>query len=118
MTRWVCLTLLILLAALQIKLWVSGGMTDVWRLEAVVNKQSSENLAQAQRNERLSAEVSDLKDGAEAIEERARAELGMVGADETFYQVVGDAKPAAIADVSERAGDVVLSEQQLAGREP
>ena len=87
-SRWVSLLLLVLLAGLQVKLWVSGGMRDVWRLEAAVEQQRVENLKQQHRNEQLAAEVADLKEGAEAIEERARSELGMVKNDEVFYQVV------------------------------
>lgn len=87
-SRWVSLLLLVLLAGLQVKLWVSGGMRDVWRLEAAVELQRVENLKQQHRNEQLAAEVADLKEGAEAIEERARSELGMVKNDEVFYQVV------------------------------
>ncbi len=77
-----------MLAGLQVKLWVSGGMRDVWRIELAVRHQESENAKQQARNEQLAAEVSDLKEGAEAIEERARSELGMVKNDEVFYQVI------------------------------
>lgn len=87
-SRWLSLLLLILLAGLQVKLWVAGGMRDVWRLEVAVEQQRAENLKQQHRNEQLAAEVSDLKEGAEAIEERARSELGMVKNDEVFYQVI------------------------------
>ena len=87
-TRWVSLMLLLMLAGLQVKLWVSGGMRDVWRIELAVRHQESENAKQQARNEQLAAEVSDLKEGAEAVEERARSELGMVKNDEVFYQVI------------------------------
>ena len=86
--RWVSLMLLLMLAGLQVKLWVSGGMRDVWRIELAVRHQERENAKQQARNEQLAAEVSDLKEGAEAIEERARSELGMVKNDEVFYQVI------------------------------
>lgn len=86
--RWVSLMLLLMLAGLQGKLWVSGGMRDVWRIELAVRHQERENAKQQARNEQLAAEVSDLKEGAEAIEERARSELGMVKNDEVFYQVI------------------------------
>lgn len=86
--RWVSLILLLMLAGLQLKLWVSGGMRDVWRIELAVRRQEAENAKQQARNEQLAAEVSDLKEGAEAIEERARSELGMVKNDEVFYQVI------------------------------
>ena len=80
--------LLLMLAGLQVKLWVSGGMRDVWRIELAVRHQENENAKQQARNEQLAAEVSDLKEGAEAVEERARSELGMVKNDEVFYQVI------------------------------
>jgi cell division protein FtsB len=86
--RWVSLLLLLLLASLQVKLWVSGGMREVWRLEKAVAKQTLENTRQNDKNAQLAAEVEDLKDGAEAVEERARSELGMVKNDEVFYQVI------------------------------
>jgi cell division protein FtsB len=95
-SRWVSLLLLLILAGLQVKLWVSGGMRDVWRLELAVAHQQTENAVQASRNEQLAAEVSDLKQGAEAVEERARSELGMVKNDEVFYQVIESANPAVI----------------------
>jgi cell division protein FtsB len=98
--RWVSLALLLVLASLQIKLWVSGGMREVWRLEKAVADQTAENKAQNDKNAQLSAEVEDLKDGAEAVEERARSELGMVKNDEVFYQVIESdlsAPPRALA---------------------
>jgi cell division protein FtsB len=81
--------LLILLAALQYKLWFGeGGYRDVQRLEQRVDEQARENEALAQRNRELEAEVEDLRQGLEAVEERARSELGMIKENEEFYQVV------------------------------
>ncbi|NJR44049.1 cell division protein FtsB [bacterium] len=88
MSRWIALSLLVLLAALQLELWVAGGMREVWRLEAALSVQMERVAESQQRNQQLNAEVMDLKTGQEAIEERARAELGMVGTGETFYQVI------------------------------
>lgn len=89
MLRWVALVLVILLIALQVHLWTGqGGLRDVWLLEKRVAEQKAENSQLKKRNETLSAEVEDLKHGDEAIEERARAELGLLKAGETFYQVV------------------------------
>jgi cell division protein FtsB len=53
-----------------------------------VAHQKDENAELAQRNQRLAAEVEDLKTGLDAVEERARSELGMVHEDETYYQIV------------------------------
>jgi cell division protein FtsB len=78
-----------ILALLQFRLWVSDqGMRDVWRLKSAIEAQQAENADLAKRNEQLVAEVVDLKQGLAALEERARSELGMIGSNETFYQVV------------------------------
>jgi cell division protein FtsB len=87
--RYVALILLILLLALEIKLWAGeGGMRDVWRLEQRLDEQKKQIQQLKARNEALSAEVQDLKAGKEAIEERARSELGLIKPGEVFYQVV------------------------------
>jgi cell division protein FtsB len=83
------LLLLALLLLLQIKLWGGdGSVGDVMRLRAAVAAQKQENQVLGQRNQALAAEVEDLKSGTEAVEERARLELGMVKPGETFYQIV------------------------------
>ncbi|HEY0178974.1 MAG TPA: cell division protein FtsB [Dokdonella sp.] len=94
MLRYVALVLLILLIALQVRLWTGpGGMREVWLLKQRIAEQKAENAKLKARNETLSAEVEDLKHGDEAIEERARAELGLLKPGETFYQVVEPAPP-------------------------
>ena len=81
--------LVVLLLLLQYRLWVGdGSLGEVWRLHQAIEAQQKENERLAERNRALEAEVKDLKQGLEAIEERARSELGMVREDETFYQVV------------------------------
>jgi cell division protein FtsB len=83
------IVLLILLVLLQARLWLSDeGVREVHRLEGAVATQKEENAALKARNDRLAAEVKDLKEGMAAVEERARSDLGMVGANESFYQVV------------------------------
>jgi cell division protein FtsB len=78
---------------LQYPLWFGkGGWIRVWSLERQVQEQKQTNAAFALRNGALDAEVHDLKQGFEAIEERARYELGLVKQDEIFFQVV-PAKP-------------------------
>ena len=98
MLRFLALVLVIVLIALQVHLWTGqSGMRDVWRLQQQVEQQKAENAQLKKRNETLSAEVDDLKHGDEAIEERARSELGLVKPGETFYQVV---EPGAVGDNS------------------
>lgn len=81
--------LLVLLALLQFKLWFGeGGYAATQRLEQRVVEQQRENALLEQRNRELEAEVQDLRQGLQAIEERARNELGMIKEGEEFYQVV------------------------------
>ena len=83
------------LGLLQYRLWVSDqGMREIWRLDQAVETQKAANVEQRDRNRQLLAEVTDLKVGLAALEERARSELGMVGNNETFYQIVTPATPA------------------------
>ena len=82
-------TLLVLLSLLQYRLWAGdGSLPDLWRLEEAIEAQKLENAALKDRNALLQAEVTDLKEGLDAIEARARRELGMIRRDETFYQLV------------------------------
>ena len=93
MMRYAALILLILLIGLQLKLWTgTGGVRDVDSLRQTVAETRKANEALKARNDALQAEVLDLKEGRDAIEERARSELGLVKPGETFYQVV---EPAA-----------------------
>jgi len=97
--RYIALILLVLLIALQVKLWAGdGGMRDVWRLQHRLAEQKAENEQLRRRNEKLAAEVRDLKNGTGAIEERARSELGLIKPGETFYQVVEPAPGSKPAD--------------------
>lgn len=79
----------IILLILQYKLWFDeGGIDRYWHLKGSISEQTAQNDDLKQRNEMLKAEIKDLKQGQEAIEERARTGLGMVKKGETFYQVV------------------------------
>jgi len=78
-----------LLIALQYPLWFGkGSWTRVWDLDRQLVAQRLDNAQKKARNDALDVEVRDLKEGQEAVEERARFELGMIKRDETFYQVV------------------------------
>jgi cell division protein FtsB len=81
--------LVLLLTAVQFQLWVGeDSLAGVYLLQQATERQRQENVELRQRNERLAAEVKDLKTGLAAVEERARRELGMVHEDETYYQIV------------------------------
>ena len=94
--RLIVLVLLMLLAGLQAKLWFGqGGRGEVRALARSVDQQREENALLERRNAALEAEVEDLKSGTAAVEERARAELGMIKPGETFYRVVEPVPEAA-----------------------
>jgi len=87
--RPLALVLATLLVALQYPLWLGkGSWTRAWDLERQVQAQQAGLAKMKARNDALEAEVRDLKQGYEAIEERARLELGMMKKNETFFQVV------------------------------
>lgn len=93
--RLVPLLLLLLLLLLQYQLWFGvGSVPSAMRLKSQAETQTAENAGLAKRNAALAAEVGDLKQGQAAIEERARAELGMVKKGESFYQIVQAPPPA------------------------
>ena len=93
--RWIVLGLIALLIGLQGKLWFGqGGRPEVAHLQGRVATQRSENAELRKRNGALAAEVEDLKSGTEAVEERARSELGMIKPGEVFYQVIEPEPPA------------------------
>lgn len=90
MRKWLVLTLLAVLALLQYELWLgNGGWRDLQIVEHRVAVQEAANVPMRERNARLAAEVMDLKTGLDAIEERARSDMGMVRADEQFFWVPG-----------------------------
>ena len=98
MLKWLALILIALLIGLQIKLWVGdGGMRDLRAIRERVSEQQSENGKLKQRNDALHADVEDLKHGRDAVESRARSQLGLIKPGEVFYQVVTGPAPATSA---------------------
>jgi len=78
-----------LIVLIQYPLWIGkGGWLTAWRLENKLETEKSKTVQLERRNAGLAAEVRDLKQGTEAVEERARYELGMIRGDEVFYQIV------------------------------
>ncbi len=95
MMRLLIAILILMLIILQYRLWVGeGSLAEVHILRQEIDEQKQVLLQLEQRNGALQAEVSDLKRGLEAIEERARSELGMIKQGEIFYQITapGDAR--------------------------
>ncbi len=87
--RWVVWTMFALLLLVQWPLWFGkGGWLRVWELRRAIAAQQDHNAALSASNGVLAAEVRSLKDGREAIEERARQELHMTRGDEILFQVV------------------------------
>ena len=92
--KTLAIALTAVLAALQYPLWIGkGSWLKVWELDRSLEQQRSQNAKLKARNDALDVEVKDLKQGLEAVEERARLELGMIKKDEIFYQVVSPAPP-------------------------
>jgi len=78
-----------ILIGLQYPLWLGdGGVLALWKIKQEIAVQKLENSGLKERNLALEAEVRDLKEGYEALEERARAKLGMVRRGETLYQII------------------------------
>ena len=87
--RALALVLGALIVLIQYPLWFGkGGWMRVWDIDRQVSTQRDNNSKFLTRNRALDAEVRDLKQGTDAVEERARYELGMVKQDEMFFQIL------------------------------
>jgi cell division protein FtsB len=92
--RFLAIAFALLIALLQYPLWLGeGGWARVWETDRQLTAQRAKNATQQTRNEALAAEVTDLRVGHEAIEERARFGLGMVKQDEVFFQLADRPSP-------------------------
>lgn len=99
----IILILLVLLVMLQYRVWLGeGGLPEVLKLQTEISAADQDVERLQERNKALDAEVLDLKTGLQAIEERARNELGMIRKDEVYYQVIDD---KADDDNNDKAGD-------------
>lgn len=91
--RWILILLLIMLAALQYRLWIGqGSWADVAALERDLTELHVLNERLRKRNQVLEREIKDLKTGLSGVEERARSELGLIKKGETLYLIVEDDK--------------------------
>ncbi|MBL0010452.1 MAG: cell division protein FtsB [Nitrosomonas sp.] len=100
------LILLLLIAAMQYPLWYGkASWLKVWQVDQDVVAARENNLILQNRNNKLEAEVNDLKQGLEAIEERARSDLGMIKKDEILFQIVRNtqSKPSQQSHATESA---------------
>jgi cell division protein FtsB len=86
--RWIVSLFALALVAMQLELWLGEDRLRTLReLSVEVDEQSAANQVLAERNADLEAEIRNLRQGGEAAEERARSDLGLLKADETFYQI-------------------------------
>ncbi|HID44921.1 MAG TPA: cell division protein FtsB [Chromatiaceae bacterium] len=93
--RLLFVLLLVMFMVLQYRLWVGqGSMAEVYRLQQKIDSQQQQLARMKERNARLRAEVQSLKTGLEAVEARARSDLGMIKEGETFFQVIEPAGSA------------------------
>jgi cell division protein FtsB len=93
--RWPVFLLFLLVVALQYPLWLGrGGWLRVWEIDKALQARRALNQGLEQRNARLDAEVSDLKSGTDAIEDRARYDLGLIRPGEVFVQVPQKPEPS------------------------
>jgi len=102
--RILALTFAAFILLLQYPLWLGkGGWLRVWNLDDQLQAQRETNARLRQRNQALDAEVRDLKQGFDALEERARYELGLIKPDEVFFQIV-PRRPAPATAASKTGG--------------
>jgi len=107
--RWLAFVFVLLVVALQYPMWLGkGGWLQVRELRRAVAVQQEANAQLKARNDALDAEVRDLKTGSEAIEERARSELGMIRQDEVFFRLQPDSGGAAAAPGKVEAAGAAL----------
>lgn len=87
--KWISLVLITLLCLLQYRLWFGkNSIPDYWKMKQEAQQMREQNANLVQRNSLLKADIEDLKIGMDAIEERARNELGMIKEGETFYRIL------------------------------
>ena len=87
--KFIAIILLVLLLMLQYRIWLGdGGLPQVLKLDGDIEQVQQKVEQLQERNKALDAEVIDLKTGLQAIEERARSELGMMHKDDVYYQVI------------------------------
>ncbi len=100
--RSLLIILTIAVLAMQGRLWFAeDGFRKTRQLRETVDTQRAQNEVQRERNQSLEAEVLNLKEGRDAAEERARTDLGMIGKNETFFQVIPAGGPRIVANADD-----------------
>jgi len=98
--KWLAAALLLVILGTQYRLWLSdSGVREIGQLQQDIAAQRAHNEQLATHNRQMAEEVRDLKQGDAAIEERARSELGLISADENYYQVVPQTVQGPAAEV-------------------
>ncbi len=91
MSRILSVLVILLLLITQYRLWWGeNGLLEYWQTKQLVSNLETNNQQLQKRNARLDAEVQDLKSGLDAVAERARFDLGMIGKNETFFWLIGE----------------------------
>jgi len=109
----IAFVLLILLIWLQYKIWLQeGGIPEVLQLQKDVAVEQAEVEKLQERNQSLDAEVKDLKKGLDAIEERARSEMGMIKKGEVYFQVIETEKNKSDNAVTGKSMPVTTRQEQ------
>lgn len=104
MSRFVILITALLLIFVQLRLWWGeNGLLEYWHTKSQVIELETRNTLLYKRNSSLNAQVEDLKQGFAAVEERARYDLGMIGANETFYWILGQPPEVVAPDTFNKA---------------
>lgn len=117
--KTVLVMLLCVLVLLQVRLWTGGGsIADIARLNRAIAEQDEQNAGLQARNQVLMDDVSDLRNGLDSIEERARNELGMIRRGETFYLIVEDDPNARNLDNPVPPGGALSSPEELVPEPP
>lgn len=113
--RIITVILVVLIAALQWPMWLGkGGWYRVWQIDDALSKQHEINSKLIARNAALAAEVTDLKTGTAAIEERARSELGMIRKDEIFFHILEKNNKIPVATPHSTASEPAIASQTSA----
>ncbi len=111
--------LLVLIAGLQYRLWLGdGGIREYREINQRIDELKHEAEQRAIRNAAVAADVNDLRDGEEAIEERARHDLGMIKTGETFVQIYDEVERKPVQPITDVSANPATSQSSRASKSP